>query len=191
MCYDLFMSFLPPLACRLSPKKGFTLIELLITITIIAVLASIGIVTYTSVTLSARDTRRKLDLQLIAQALEVYYQKNGQYPITNWVYSSSGDSWISGLVPTYISSAPVDPKANGGLPWQDNGYGYALCSDNQTCYSQCSTSLQNGQWYVLATQLEDKNDPDRMEVRNYKWCDGNSMKDVYGWSKYSFVVTPK
>lgn len=176
------------MSCR---RRGFTLIELLVSVAIIAILSAISISIYGSLTTNARDARRKLDLQNIAQALEIYYQKNNTYPVTNWVYSNAGASWIPNLVPDFISSVPQDPKANGGNPWVDNSLGYAFCSDNATCYSQCKSTISNGQWFVLATQLENHNDQDRMELKDYKWCDGQSMRTVYNWSKYSFVVTPR
>lgn len=55
-----------------APKsfKGFTLIELLVAITIVAVLAAVGIVVFGGVQARGRDARRSQDLQSIANALE-------------------------------------------------------------------------------------------------------------------------
>lgn len=54
-------------------KNGFTLIELLITITIMAVLLTLTVVSLRSSQAVARDEERKTDVAAIAQALENYY----------------------------------------------------------------------------------------------------------------------
>lgn len=60
-------------------KKGFTLIELLVAISIIAVLSTIGLSTFSGVQKSARNSVRKNDLTTLATALEIYYQTTGKY----------------------------------------------------------------------------------------------------------------
>jgi prepilin-type N-terminal cleavage/methylation domain-containing protein len=75
-----------------SSKKGFTLIELLIAVSIIAVLAVIGIIVIGNVQVRARDARRNSDLDAIATALEV--AKNNlattDYPVLATTLFSSG-----------------------------------------------------------------------------------------------------
>jgi prepilin-type N-terminal cleavage/methylation domain-containing protein len=81
-----------------SSKKGFTLIELLIAVSVIAVLAVIGIIVIGNVQVRARDARRNSDLDAIATALEV--AKNNlattDYPALALTHFSSG-------------TVPVDP----------------------------------------------------------------------------------
>lgn len=60
---------------RILPKnffnpQGFTLIELLVVISIIAILATIGIAVFSGAQAQARDARRKADLASIAKAVE-------------------------------------------------------------------------------------------------------------------------
>lgn len=148
--------------------------------------------------MNARDARRKLDLQNIAQALEVYYQKNGRYPITGWVYSTSAN-WIVDSPPvdtsavafdsTYMSSIPQDPRENIGdlQTFNTAGFGYSFCSDKVSCYNTCSAG--NGQWYMLMAQLENHNDPDtRAGGKIYKTCNGTIFTS---WSQYLYIITPK
>jgi general secretion pathway protein G len=84
-------------------KKGFTLIELLVVIAIIAILISVGSVSYTRSLKLSRDSRRKTDLEQLRQALETYRSETGTYP-TSATFSTD-------LVPNYITSIPADPKS--------------------------------------------------------------------------------
>ncbi len=60
--------------------EAFTLIELLIVIAILGILATIGIISFTSSQAKGRDAKRKTHLSQIAQALELYYNDKGKYP---------------------------------------------------------------------------------------------------------------
>lgn len=69
----------------LQQRKGFTLVEMLIVIAIIAILASVALVSVQGVRSTANDTKRISDLNKVQQQLEVYYTKNGNYPVAaNW-----------------------------------------------------------------------------------------------------------
>lgn len=55
---------------KYKSSLGFTLVELLVAITIIAVLAAVGVVVFGGVQAKARDSRRSQDLVAVANALE-------------------------------------------------------------------------------------------------------------------------
>src|SRR3989344_5217070 len=62
---------------------GFTLLEMLVVIGIIAVLVSMGFVSYSTAQKKTRDAKRKLELSAIKNAMEQYYSLcNGSYPLT-------------------------------------------------------------------------------------------------------------
>src|SRR3989344_8459217 len=80
-------------------ERGFTLIELLETISIIAVLSSIGLIVYQGVQSKARDSIRKSDLQKLAIALEIYAQQNRKY-----VVNSTGEDLTSCTDSTFYTA---------------------------------------------------------------------------------------
>lgn len=78
----------------------------MVVITIIAILALAGIAIYSNVQKSARDSRRKADIDAISKALEVHYDGNaGSYPVL-------ADTWFTG------GAIPKDPKGASyiGIP---------------------------------------------------------------------------
>ncbi|MFC1612875.1 type II secretion system protein [Patescibacteria group bacterium] len=141
---------------------GFTLIELLVVIAVIGLLSSIAFVSLDNARAKARDARRLAEIKQLQTALELYYDKNGAYPVSgncgatspnggwcNSVESLSNDHWVRrGVVnlSEFISKDPLDPK-QGGAPnfrpynggtifYYANGYGGA------------------GQWYMIIFGLE-------------------------------------
>lgn len=101
-------------------KLGFTLIELLVVISLIGILMGILLVSYQGTRKSARDGRRKADLEQIRSALEMCRSDTGSYP--------AGSS-LPGTCSTYLSSVPKDPL--------DPTYIYKYSSDGVT-YSLCA-----------------------------------------------------
>ena len=82
----------------MNRHSGFTLIELLITITIMVILLTLGVVSLRGNQATARDEERKTDIAVLAQQLEDYYRsgsdpsstyKAGQYPPTDLVNSEA------------------------------------------------------------------------------------------------------
>ena len=59
---------------------GFTLIELLVAITILSILAIIGLASFRTAQVKARDSRRKNDLEQLQRAMEMYLNDFGVYP---------------------------------------------------------------------------------------------------------------
>lgn len=102
-------------------KRAFTLIELLVVIAIIGLLSSIVLTSLNAARAKADDGKRVSDLREVQKAVETYANDHGGS------YPSTGGSWRSqcstagsyapqniapGLVPTYISQFPSDPKMN-------------------------------------------------------------------------------
>ena len=137
--------------------KGFTLIELLVVITIISILAAIGMVMYGSTLKSARLAKRVTDLQGIHTALELYRSDNDYYPIATSSSSEcaiggnvSPDDVIPGLVPKYMQSFPADPQMDK--------------VNSTSCYMYISTSDGSG-YKIIDYQISEFSDADYMRAR--------------------------
>lgn len=113
-----------------SSNKGFTLVEILVAITIVAVLAAVGIVIFGGVQSKARDSRRSQDLEAIVNALEgkrqagsIYYAAlidgdfaSGSVPVDPRVATQKYCMWGTTTVPPVASIAkPVATAVN----WTD------------------------------------------------------------------------
>jgi len=84
----------------LQRKEGFTLIELLIVVAIIGIVAGIAIPRFLGARTTARVTRAFADMRTIADALEMYFIDNSEYPAALADLTTSS--------PPYITSIPGD-----------------------------------------------------------------------------------
>lgn len=144
-------------------SKGFTLIELIVVMAILATLIGIGLSSYTNSISKAHDAKRKADLKQIQLALEKYKEINGNYPRGGWYASTdAGTPWIPGLTADYIKDLPDDPKnvlgSPGGDPSSAGNYIYGYYS--VTSPNVCSSAVKEGDYYILATRLENLSDQD-------------------------------
>jgi len=97
-------------------QTGFTLVEILIVIGILGVLSTVGFTSYTATQKNSRDSRRKIDLEMIKQALEVYKSDKGNYPP-----GSVGDVFCDSSLGAYVGAACngsfVPCTSNCGNDW--------------------------------------------------------------------------
>jgi prepilin-type N-terminal cleavage/methylation domain-containing protein len=124
----------------LRSERAFTLIELLITIVIIAILASIGVVYYGGTQRQARISNRTQSLLNLQSTLEMYRLNKNTYPTTNgewrtecniWTGNLPQDQVIPGLVPAHMQSLPADPQmdkqnAKNCFAYKSDGTNYKL-----------------------------------------------------------------
>lgn len=125
-------------------KKGFTLIELLVVISIIGILASLTLVSYSGAQKQTRDTQRKSDLAQYRNGLESYAStNNGLYPIHPSEYNVSDFCGSGKDLEKFISSCPTDPTASKTYSYISDSEGtkYILYADLETA----------GWWYICST----------------------------------------
>lgn len=122
-------------------QQGFTLIELLVVISIIGILIGVSIFGLGGARESARDGKRRGDLELIRSGLEIYQSDCGEYPAS---LAGAGGQLVgdAGLgLPgcsgsnVYISEMPADPQDPART------YFYAAAASGET--------------YVICSSLED------------------------------------
>lgn len=140
-------------------KNGFTLIEILVVIAIIGTLASIMYVAFGSVTVKARDTKRKAELSQVGK-----YFSGVKCYLPN---AGAGDYDIADLITelkskypqysSFVAKAPRDPKS--GTQSKTN-YRYIVSSDGKKC--------------SLYANLENKNEPVTLKNINIPTAGGGT-----------------
>lgn len=124
--------------CRRRFQTGFTLIEIIVVISIVGLLATAGVASYSEVREQSRDKYRAATLKQLQLALQVYKAEHGRYPEGckgdgNWSGNvktgsykcNAGEEFIQGGVgrpffPKYMSEAPRDPLYES----QPDNYGF-------------------------------------------------------------------
>ncbi len=141
-------------------SKGFTIVELLIVIVVIAILATLVIVTFTGIQQRARDSKRQTDVNALDAHLEAFYADNGYYPS---LADLQDPTFVSGQLKGLDPSALTDPK--GGAMY-DSGTStptagkYAYNYDTTGCTNTTKTSSSNQcTGFTLSANLEGSTTP--------------------------------
>ena len=93
---------------RPAATEGFTLIELLVVMSLLVILASIGIATYNSSVLRGREAVLKQDLFHMRDAIDQHYADKSKYPLTLQDLVSAG----------YLRRVPEDPMTGSADTWE-------------------------------------------------------------------------
>jgi len=88
-------------------ERGFTLIEIIIVLGIIGLIIGVGLPTYKSATVKAREAVLKENLYILRKLIDQYAQDKGKYPAS-----------LQTLVQdSYIRAIPVDPMTHQSTTW--------------------------------------------------------------------------
>lgn len=104
-------------------QRGFTLIELLIVVTLIVLLASVSLATYSNSVVRAREAVLAEDLFRMRDAIDQYYADKNKYPqalpdlvsdgylraVPKDPITDSADTWITEPAPADALNATTDP----------------------------------------------------------------------------------
>ncbi len=121
---------------KVQPFHGFTLIELLVVISIIGILMAVSFAGFSQSRKSARDTKRKADLEQIRSALEIYrndcknYPSSGTFAALQTELASATDTDCAGN--SYMAQVPNDPLTGQTYAYSGSTNIYALCSYLET-----------------------------------------------------------
>jgi general secretion pathway protein G len=100
-------SNLPRLRAALRGARGFTLIELLVVVSMISILAAMGIAQYRNSVRRAQEATLKTDLFHMRDAIDQYYADKGKYPASLEALVTDG----------YLRKLPVDPFTDSADTW--------------------------------------------------------------------------
>ena len=97
-----------PGTCNREPARGFTLIELLIVMTLVVILASVGMVQYRTSQTRAKEAVLKENLFRMRDAMDQFYADKNKWPADLAELVSEG----------YIREVPTDPVTDSKDTWQ-------------------------------------------------------------------------
>jgi general secretion pathway protein G len=97
-----------PLEVRAQRERGFTLMELLIVVTLVVVLAGIGLSTYSTSVTRAKEAVLLENLFRMRDSIDQYYADKGTYPPDLTALVSNG----------YLRQIPRDPFTESTDTWQ-------------------------------------------------------------------------
>jgi prepilin-type N-terminal cleavage/methylation domain-containing protein len=103
--------------------NGFTLVELIIAMTVIVLLAIIGLTVFSTIQRNARDVRRKADINAIAHALEDHYDQFSQ----DYYQPLHGTDFSAGQIP----EDPVSTRTytgTGAFSSPTGGTDFCVCA---------------------------------------------------------------
>lgn len=89
-------------------QRGFTLIELMVVISLMVILASIGLTQYRQSIVHANEAVLREDLFRMRDAIDQYYADKNQYPATLDALVADG----------YLRAIPKDPFTKSESSWQ-------------------------------------------------------------------------
>lgn len=95
-------------AARAREARGFTLIEMMVVISLVVVLATIGLMTYKDSVQRGREAVLKENLFRMREAIDQFYVDKGKYPADLNELASAG----------YIRAVPIDPVTGSDDTWQ-------------------------------------------------------------------------
>lgn len=140
-------------------KKAFTLVELIVSISIVAILASIWFYSYVWYLGEARDSKRKANAWEIKTALKLYKQKRWAYPIPwNYFNITNTNVWGTTIVAlqwelnenvtlSTMDEIPLDPHTG-------KHYTYSVTKNKQE--SQIALTLENWDFPIALLEWDYK-----------------------------------
>ncbi|MEX1052551.1 MAG: prepilin-type N-terminal cleavage/methylation domain-containing protein [Patescibacteria group bacterium] len=114
-------------------QLGFTMLEMLLVISILVIIITLGLTSYSRILISSRDSTRKSDIQQISNVLEQYKSNNefGSYP--NTIYQNSDFT-------KYMTNIPTDPSTSQEYEYEPLPLG-CTPSINAPCISYNLTAV--------------------------------------------------
>ena len=147
--------------CSQKIDCGFTLIELLIAVVIVAVLATVSIISYQNYIVRENRQLAEHSLTAAASKMEQYYAQNGRYTNGSGAWPSLFAESISGSSGTIytLSLVPSTPNAQsyailatpqGNIQGSDGN----ICIDRQGNVKAIIREIRNGDFIIIAPDID-------------------------------------
>jgi prepilin-type N-terminal cleavage/methylation domain-containing protein len=94
--------------------SGFTMVEILVVIAVIGIITTISFISFGRYQSNTRDTQRNAKTTVLSEALEKYYDKNGEYPSCS-ALTGSAASVTTTVLPGVEPATLVAPQATSGI----------------------------------------------------------------------------
>lgn len=135
----------------MKSRGGFTLVEILVVLVVVGILATIVSLSYTRVQRDGRDSERAAKASVIADALENYYNQNGEYPsvisLVNTEVANTGSVVATKLgITKDILVFPLSPSTvtNSISTTHTAKYHISYVASHSTNNTACQTSTTGG-----------------------------------------------
>lgn len=143
-------------------RRGFTIVELIVVVMIIALLASIAIVSFSAVQARARDSIRKNDVASLAKQIEIYALQNRAWinngncgdasdslnGYVNYDYGVVGNTTIAACLKAYDNTNKQLNDPSGCVTLTD---GAATCKQGiRGAYAAYNTTAINSHYFLVA-----------------------------------------
>lgn len=150
--------------------RGFSLVEIIIVIAVLGILAAITVIATLRFQVDARDSQRVSSATTIAEALEKYYTKNGEYPscssltqtagqtVANTILDINAELLIAPTATSETNSIKCQPLAAGT---EDDFYEYAVATSS-SCTGASGTACAE---YTLKYREESTGNVKTIESR--------------------------
>lgn len=153
-------------------RDAFTLVEVLVVIVVLIIITTITVMSYGKFQGDSRDNDRKAKVTVLAEALEKYYQQNGEYPSVA-AMTSNNTATLKSILSISDSDVLVMPGAGSNVansitadePDKDK-IAYNGESENTSEAQQCQTN-QNGGCDSFRLEWKDESD-NLLEIKSRK-----------------------
>lgn len=127
----------------LKRQKGFTIVELLIVIIIIAILATLVLVTYSGVQAKARDSKRQTDINAVDSHLETFFAQYGFYPTLADLQQTGSSSFTATFLKGLDPAALVSPQGGtvAAAATNSGSWTYGYVASGTGCTNTTATTI--------------------------------------------------